>query len=83
KNFNSLCFYSGKNHDGNCVRALNTDNKKDEKESDSDTETEVKPTPKQLALEVEEINDCLINQDKLIKKLLVNELSLRLSWRVL
>lgn len=48
--------------------ALNADNKKDGKESDSDSETEVKPTPEQLALEVEELNDCLLNQDKLLKK---------------
>lgn len=66
KNFNGLCFYSDKNRDGYCVMALNS--KKDDKESDSDTETEVKSTPEQLALEVEELNDCLINQDKLLKK---------------
>ncbi|XP_014661115.1 putative uncharacterized protein DDB_G0282133 [Setaria italica] len=66
KNFNGLCFYSGKNRNEYCVMALNS--KKDDKESDSNTETEVKPTPEQLALEVEELNDCLINQDKLLKK---------------
>ncbi|KAK8448405.1 hypothetical protein SEVIR_7G001557v4 [Setaria viridis] len=66
KNFNGFCFYSGKYRDGYCVMALNS--KKDDKESDSDTKTEVKPTPEQLALEVEELNDCLINQDKLLKK---------------
>nr|XP_034586663.1 uncharacterized protein LOC117849198 [Setaria viridis] len=40
KNFNGLCFYSGKNCNGYCVMALNTDNKKDDKERDSNTETE-------------------------------------------
>nr|XP_034570987.1 uncharacterized protein LOC117835774 [Setaria viridis] len=68
KNFNGLCFYFGKNRDGYCVMALNADNKKDSKESDSDSETEVKPTSEQLTLEVEELNDCLLNQDKLLKK---------------
>nr|XP_034587421.1 uncharacterized protein LOC117849828 [Setaria viridis]XP_034587422.1 uncharacterized protein LOC117849828 [Setaria viridis] len=39
KNFNGLCFYSGKNRDRYCVMALNS--MKDDKESDSDIETEV------------------------------------------
>ncbi|XP_022683469.1 uncharacterized protein LOC111257696 [Setaria italica] len=66
--FTADCPDKNKTRSGYYVMALNTDNKKDDKESDSDTETEVKATPKQLSLKIEGLNDCLINQDKLIKK---------------
>ncbi|PUZ60823.1 hypothetical protein GQ55_4G195000 [Panicum hallii var. hallii] len=59
KNINGLCFYTNENRGGYCVMALDTDEHKD---NDSELEAE------QLLLEVDDLNDCLLSQDKLIKR---------------
>ncbi|KAG2566022.1 hypothetical protein PVAP13_7NG131134, partial [Panicum virgatum] len=61
KNFNGLCFYTkfGKPHGGYCIMAADACRWQEEHNE---------PTCEQLAIEVGKMNDCMINQDKLIKR---------------
>jgi hypothetical protein len=62
KNFTGLCFYTKSrqarlNH---CVMAIDADGKTSNPEPDSEL-TEIPPTREQLALEVDELNNCLLH----------------------
>src|SRR5437764_3999933 len=82
KNFTGLCFYSkSKRARGeHCGNAIYGDGETSDPEPDSEV-TDTSPTREQLVLEVDELNECLINQDKLIKRAARerNELKARLE----
>lgn len=65
KNINGLCFYTNKKRGGYCVMAHDAIEHKDD---DSESKAEVSQTHEQLISEVNELNDCLLKQDNLIKK---------------
>src|SRR5436189_5882883 len=60
--------------------AIDADGETSDPEPDSEV-TDTSPTREQLVLEVDELNECLINQDKLIKRAARerNELKARLE----
>src|SRR6266540_2406834 len=82
KNFTGLCFYSKSRRarGEHCVMAIDADGETSDPEPDSEV-TDTSPTREQLVLEVDELNECLINQDKLIKRAARerNELKARLE----
>src|SRR5207237_5342374 len=82
KNFSGLCFYSKSRRarGEHCVMAIDADGETSDPEPDSEV-TDTSPTREQLVLEVDELNECLINQDKLIKRAARerNELKARLE----
>ena len=82
RNFTGLCFYSKSRQarGEHCVMAIDADGETSDPEPDSEV-TDTSPTREQLVLEVDELNECLINQDKLIKRAARerNELKARLE----
>src|SRR5438105_11910010 len=72
--------YSKTTRGEHCVMAIDADGETSDPEPDSEV-TDTSPTREQLVLEVDELNECLINQDKLIKRAARerNELKARLE----
>src|SRR5579859_5553351 len=66
KNFNGLCFYT-KSHPNYCVMAIDADGETSDPEPDSEV-NELPPTREQLVEELEDLKDCLYNQDRVLKK---------------
>src|SRR5579883_2293977 len=73
KNVNGLCFYteSRQARRGYAVMAIDANGDTSDKESDPEQDSEVTDTPltrEQLVAELEDLQECFLNKDKILKK---------------